>query len=240
MNYLDYIQDDNREIDELKSLFKSEYPDHEYLMAESTSSENYRYRFGFTSGVNILVEMYLIAYIYKNKPMTVLEYGSGKTTYIMSTVMKDLNYGGKVISFEDSENWFIQNEDKGLYEGSEVHLVSTILGSRVEDDPTWDTEDEKKYVYYDHDFSEIDSVDFILSDGPTLSDGATYCNNWYMATEYFEKPFDLLVEGRSGERERLQYLYPNKTKISRLGVHENVKHIEKFGKCGIGTKIGKE
>ena len=85
-----------------------------------------------------------------------------------------------------------------------------------------------------------DSVDFILSDGPTLSDGATYCDNWYMATEYFEKPFDLLVEGRSGERERLQYLYPNKTKISRLGVHENVKHIEKFGKCGIGTQIGKE
>ena len=235
MNYLNYIQDDNREIDQLKSLFMSEYPEHEYLLAESSTwkgDNNHPARFGLTSGVNILVEMYLIAYIYENKPMTVLEYGSGKTTYIMSTVMKDLNYGGKVISFEDDESWFIQNEKKGLYEGSEVHLVSTKTGSRDEQ-----YQGSNKYVYYDHNFSNIESVDFILSDGPTLQDGVNYCDNWYRATKHFKEPFDLLIEGRTGEQERLQHLYGDQTKISRLGVHENVDKI-KFGKCGIGTQIG--
>ena len=103
VNSLDYIENDTRKPNELKEFFKSKYPDHYYLMAESDTKSDW---WGETSGVSICVEMYLIAYIHIKKPMTILEYGSGKSTYIMSKVMTDLNYGGSLITFEDSEDFY--------------------------------------------------------------------------------------------------------------------------------------
>ena len=231
MNYLDYIENDTRKPNELKEFFKSKYPDHYYLMAESDTKSDW---WGETSGVSICVEMYIIAYIHIKKPMTILEYGSGKSTYIMSKVMTDLNYGGRLIAYEDNEDWYKRNKDLGLYENSEVHLVPVLKGER-----DWCVKDvggTGTYCYFDHDFSDIDSVDFIFDDGPSFPFGAKYIDNWFMAANHFENPFDLLIDGRFTAQERCKYLYPNRTKIyTKLGVDTDfISHYE----CGIGTQIG--
>ena len=139
MNYLDYIENDTRKPNELKEFFKSKYPDHYYLMAESDTKSDW---WGETSGVSICVEMYLIAYIHIKKPMTILEYGSGKSTYIMSKVMTDLNYGGRLIAYEDNEDWYKRNKDLGLYENawqSKSNDNNIVIGlNKVLDDNEFD------------------------------------------------------------------------------------------------------
>ena len=224
MNYLEYIENDNRTMEELKTFFKSTYPNHDY--------SNVYLDWGKTTGVSEGVEMYIIAYIHIKKPMTILEYGSGKTTYVMAKVLEDLNYGGKLISFEDDEKWYKQNKDLGLYDKNEVHLVPILTGVR---EATWKNNGGPNYGWFDHNFSDIDSVDFIFDDGPSMERyDITYIDNWYMAANHFKKPFDLIIDGRSGAQVRCKYLYPDNFKSGRLGILET--HSNKL--FGIGTQIG--
>ena len=65
----------------------------------------------------------------------------------------------------------------------------------------------------------------------------TYIDNWYMAANHFEKPFDLLIDGRTADQARCKYLYPDNTKYgSSLGIKESVD--DSFYQCGIATQIG--
>ena len=110
----------------------------------------------------------------------------------MSKVMTDLNYGGRLIAYEDNEDWYKRNKDLGLYENSEVHLVPVLKGER-----DWCVKDvggTGTYCYFDHDFSDIDSVDFIFDDGPSFPFGAKFIDNWFMAANHFENQFDLIVK----------------------------------------------
>lgn len=222
MSYLEYIKNDNRTMKELDIFFESNYPN--YIFTGDF--------WGETTGINIHLERYLISYIHIKKPMTIIEYGSGLSTFIMSTVLEDLNYGGKLISFEDDEKWYKQNKDLGLYDKSEVHLVPILTGVR---EAIWKNNSGTNYGWFDHNFSDIDSVDFIFDDGPNMERyDITYIDNWYMAANHFKKPFDLIIDGRSGAQARCKYLYPDNFKSGRLGILET--HSNKL--FGIGTQIG--
>ena len=55
----------------------------------------------------------VISYIINNKPKLILEYGGGKSTFIISKILKELNYGGKIVAFEDLKKYYDLHENQG-------------------------------------------------------------------------------------------------------------------------------
>ena len=70
-------------------------------------------------------------YIIENKPKFVLEYGGGRSTYILTLLINELDYGGKIIGIEESKKWWDHHNENGSNEFNNIILVGNSI---IEDD----------------------------------------------------------------------------------------------------------
>ena len=183
------------------------------------------------TSVGMTISLYLTAYIIDKKPKNIIEYGSGFTTLLISTLLEDLNYGGSLITFEDSEDFYKMTESIGFYEkingDSRVELVPLKFENIL----------DKKCCYYDYDLNKIESVDFVLDDGPDLlKHSANVASSMLKLKEHFNSYFEYIIDGRIGTTEFYKNIYPNTAKSSWLGLDKNKSHEREDGyQCGIGS-----
>ena len=153
------------------------------------------------------------------------------TTLLISTLLEDLNYGGSLITFEDSEDFYKMTESIGFYEkingDSRVELVPLKFENIL----------DKKCCYYDYDLNKIESVDFVLDDGPDLlKHSANVASSMLKLKEHFNSYFEYIIDGRIGTTEFYKNIYPNTAKSSWLGLDKNKPHEREDGyQCGIGS-----
>ncbi len=97
----------------------------------------------------------LIETILINKPNFILELGSGFTTYLMGSVIKNNNLNTKLLSLESEDVWFewIKN--------NKLDLLDSVVKCNIK---SWE-ENGKMFVKYIHDF-EMNNVDLVFLDGP--------------------------------------------------------------------------
>ena len=221
MNYFQYIEKDNRTIEELKEFFLNEYPKYYEIWRKGYWETKF-------TGVGMAVALYLTGYIHEYRPKSIVEYGSGMTTLLMSTILEDLNYGGSISTFEDDHKYYSLGESTGLYSKmngkNKIELTPVVVS-------------DKKQCYYDHNINKIDSVDFVLDDGPNINKyNCDASINMIMLQEHFKKPFSFLIDGRIRQQKFYQSKYGDKVKQSWIGIDKKTNFLREDGyKCGIGT-----
>jgi len=241
MNYFEFIKNNDKSKDEIKEYYQSQYPKYYdmwyYGFWKAHDKNNIGpickngYRTTRCKAVGMAVSLYLTAYIIDKKPKSIIEYGSGFTTFLISTLLEDLNYGGSLVTFEDTEDFYKMAESIGFFEKMNGK-------NRVELVPLkFETISDKKCCYYDYDLNKIESVDFVLDDGPDLIRyGAQVSTSMLKLKEHFDTPFDYLIDGRIGTTEFYKNIYPNTAKSSWLGLDKNTPHAREDGyECGLGT-----
>jgi len=217
MNYFEFIKHNDKSIEELKEYFQVNYSKYFDIWYDGYWSSKF-------TGVGMAVALYLTGYIHNKRPKYIVEYGSGVTTLLMSTVLKDLNYGGSVISFEDNKEYYELGKDSGFYKNSQVHLVDVTI-------------DKDQTCHYNHDMSLIKDVDFVLDDGPDI---AKYnCNvstNMIKLKDHFKTNFSFLIDGRIQQQRYYKSLFGDKVESSWIGIDKTKEFKREDGyKCGIGT-----
>jgi hypothetical protein len=127
-----------------------------------------------------------LEYIIANKPKLILEYGGGQSTFIIGTLLKELNYGGKIISFEDSKKYY----DYHVAEGYNTN--NNIIYNP-------ECEINGKFFTYIHDLEPYKDVDFIIIDGPDQRVSNTEVTlNLELFVKYLKKEIPYFMDGRSG------------------------------------------
>ena len=126
-------------------------------------------------------------FIIKNKPKLIVEYGSGGSTRHLEELLKELNYGGKLISFEDNKKFF--DKTCSSIRLVEVEIVDSAIGS----------------LRYVHDLDLIKDVEFVIIDGPDYKRYPNYQGNPSNLTlnlqdivEYLNKEIPFFIDGRTG------------------------------------------
>lgn len=104
----------------------------------------------------------LIDWIIKNKPKTIIEYGSGESTFIIKTLLESLDYDYNLFSFENLEQWY----NKIKLSGFDVNNVVSL----VECTPLIAETPNKNYqgCRYEHSYENIPKPDLVIIDGPDL------------------------------------------------------------------------
>ena len=143
-----------------------------------------------------------ITYIMENKPKFVVEYGGGQSTWLLSELINYLDYGGKVVGYENNEYWYNDHIKKGYNKYNNIKLVDIV-------EDTYKSEDNDHYditcgVRYIHPIEDIEGVDFVIIDGPDLkqfqSDPNTTFNLMDIVNHLgYEIPY--FIDGRSGTRD---------------------------------------
>jgi hypothetical protein len=127
-----------------------------------------------------------ISHIIANKPKLILEYGGGQSTFILSTLLKELNYGGKIISFEDSKEYYNEHVTEGY------NVDNNIIY-------TPHCKIDEKYFTYIHDLEPYKDVDFIIIDGPDNRISKTNVTlNLELFVDYLDKEIPYFMDGRGG------------------------------------------
>tara|TARA_R100000482_G_C5096701_1_gene133590 strand:+ start:160 stop:687 length:528 start_codon:yes stop_codon:yes gene_type:complete len=133
-------------------------------------------------------------FIKLNKPKLVVEYGTGESTYYLYQCLQELNYGGRLIAYEDSEEWY--NEFSNVFpEYKEVvKLVDIVMEDKT-----------LGYVSYNHNIEEIEDVGLVVLDGPDYRVHLTDTNHPSNVTTNIEKiikhtnkPVHYFIDGRRG------------------------------------------
>jgi hypothetical protein len=241
MNYFEFIKNNDKSKDEIKEYYQSQYPKYYDLWyygfwkAHDKTGVGPLGRTGQPksrcTSVGMTISLYLTAYIIDKKPKSIIEYGSGFTTFLISSLLEDLNYGGSLITFEDSEGFYKMTESIGFYEKMNGNNRVELVPVKSE------TISDKNCCYYDYDLNKIESVDFVFDDGPDLIRyGAQVSTSMLKLKEHFDKPFDYLIDGRTDTTEFYKNIYPTTAKSSWLGLDENTPHEREDGyECGLGT-----
>jgi len=256
VNYFEFIKNDDKSKDEIKEYYQSQYPkyyDLWYYGFWEASDKNNIGPMGRSgepksrcTSVGMTISLYLTAYIIDKKPKSIIEYGSGFTTLLMSTLLEDLNYGGSLVTFEDSEDFYKMTESIGFYEKMNGNNRVELVPLKFETDTEFEGPlshktrrfpSDKKCCYYDYDLNKIDSVDFVLDDGPDLIRyGSQVATSMLKLKEHFNTPFEYLIDGRIGTTEFYKKLFTDTAKSSWLGLDENTPHEREDGyQCGIGS-----
>ena len=104
----------------------------------------------------------LIDWIIKNKPKTIVEYGSGESTFIIQTLLESLDYDYNLFSFENIEQWY----NKIKLSGFDVNNVVSL----VECTPLLTETPNKQWqgCRYEHSYENIPKPDLVIIDGPDL------------------------------------------------------------------------
>ena len=138
--------------------------------------------------------MSAITYIMENKPKFVVEYGGGQSTWILSELINYLDYGGKVVGYENDEYYYNQHIEKGWNKYNNIKLVDIIES----------TEFNTRGVRYIHPIEDIKEVDFVIIDGPDLRDfesdpGTTF--NLMDIVNHLGYEIPYFIDGRTGTRD---------------------------------------
>ena len=162
-------------------------------------------------------------YIVKNKPKFIVEYGGGKSTYDITELVNLLDYGGKVVGYENNEYWYNDHIKNGWNKHNNIKLVNIT-------EDTYNPGSEfmsVRGVRYQHPIEDIEGVDFVIIDGPDLqsfsSDPITTFNLMDIVNHLgYEVPY--FIDGRAGTRD-----YYKKNKEERP---------PRFFSCNYKTDIG--
>ena len=105
-----------------------------------------------------------IKYIIENKPKFIVEYGAGASTLLLTELVNYLDYGGKVVAYENNEHYYNYAIERGHNKYNNIKLVDVV-------EDTFDG--GTKYhnvsgVRYVHPMEDIEGVDFVVLDGPDL------------------------------------------------------------------------
>ena len=128
----------------------------------------------------------VISYIINNKPKLILEYGGGKRTFIISKILKELNYGGKIVAFEDLKKYYDLHENQGY------NLDNNIVY-------TPESKIDGEFFTYIHDLEPYKDVDLIIIDGPDQRVTKTNITlNLELFVNYLKKEIPYFIDGRVG------------------------------------------
>ena len=128
-------------------------------------------------------------YIIENRPMHIVEYGGGQSTYFINQLLDELNYGGKITAYENnpefyeysiSQNWNTHNSIKL----QDLAFIDINLGT----------------LRYNHSIEEVSDVDFIIIDGPDyrLYDRYAVTDNIELLYNQLGRVIPFWIEGRFG------------------------------------------
>lgn len=134
-------------------------------------------------------------YIVTYRPKFIVEYGGGESTFYLTELVNSLNYGGKVVGYESNPTWFQRHSNSGWNKHGNIFLVD------IDHIPYLD----KFYVVrYKHLLEDIEGVDFIIIDGPDLTQYDPYpiaTINLLDAIEGFNREIPYFIDGRRGTRD---------------------------------------
>jgi len=137
----------------------------------------------------------VLDYITEFKPMLILEYGAGKTTFDIDKLLDELNYGGSIVAFEDNKEFYdIAVEAGWNYKNSIKHVEIRSIS----DDHFKIPNDLYEYV---HDYEEFKNVDLVIMDGPDLSRFDPYpfsIINLKKLVELKGEEIPFFIDGRTG------------------------------------------
>lgn len=135
-------------------------------------------------------------YINENRPMHILEYGGGQSTYYINEHLDNLGYGGKVTAFEDNPEFYNYSVEQGWNTKDSIKLVNIEM-----------IDSDKGIVRYIHTLEEVKDVDFIILDGPdyrihTQSNGTPSgtTDNIQVLTNELGRDIPFWIEGRIGSQ----------------------------------------
>jgi len=140
-----------------------------------------------------------IKHIIENKPKFIVEYGGGKSTLLLTELVNYLDYGGKVVGYENDEHWYNYAIENGWNKHNNIKLVDTeestennAVGKGI-----------SRGIRYTHPMEDIEGVDFVIIDGPHLilfpSDPNVTFNLMDIVNHLgYELPY--FIDGRSGTR----------------------------------------
>lgn len=133
-------------------------------------------------------------FIEENKPALIVEYGSGGSTLHLYNCLKELNYGGRLITYEDSEQYRNILVDEFPYLADTIKIAPIEFVDKV-----------KGKVKYVHDYEEIKDVELVIIDGPDYRVHKTanglpsnLTTNLEDINNYFNKHVPYFIDGRSG------------------------------------------
>ena len=134
----------------------------------------------------------VLDYIIANKPKLILEYGGGQSTFIIGLLLKELNYGGKIVGFEDSKEYYDYHVAKGYnVDNNIIYTPEFVFDNKVSI--------KGQTFTYIHDLEPYKDVDFIILDGPdqrvTLTDITL---NLELFVDYLGKEIPYFIDGRGG------------------------------------------
>ncbi len=102
----------------------------------------------------------LVRLIYQNRPTTIVELGSGASTFICANVLRNLKHG-KILSFDNNESYANQTQEQLELHGLADYASVTYAGLKET------TLGGEKWMWYDTDkFKDIDKIDLLTVDGP--------------------------------------------------------------------------
>lgn len=136
----------------------------------------------------------ILEYIKKYKPKHILEYGSGESTYVINQLLKELDYGGKITSYEDDVYWYNKIKTGGLDKEESVILADVeLVPERV---------CNKVAVRYLHSYEHLQDVDLVLIDGPDIRKwNADTTINFLDLVNETGRQIPYFIDGRSGTKE---------------------------------------
>jgi|TARA_B110000240_G_scaffold174738_1_gene201424 lactate dehydrogenase-like 2-hydroxyacid dehydrogenase len=148
-----------------------------------------------------------IHHIIINKPKLILEYGGGRSTLILSTLLEELNYGGKIVAFEENKKFYDYHNSDGSNKYNNIVYVEDAIV-------------DGKFFTYTHDLEPYKDVEFIIIDGPderVTKTGVTL--NLELFVDYIGKEIPYFMDGR-GEN----IIYYKNTKQYKLEVDDVKKY----------------
>ncbi len=138
-------------------------------------------------------------YIVEHQPKFIVEYGGGQSTLMLTELVNYLDYGGKVVGYENDEYYYNQHIEGGYNKHNNINLVDTEES----------TYNNYRGIRYSHPIEDVEGVDFVIIDGPNLrlfpSDPTATFNLMDIVNHLgYELPY--FIDGRSGTRDFYKHL----------------------------------
>lgn len=144
----------------------------------------------------------IFGFIETNRPKLIVEYGSGESTYRINKLLDELDYGGRIVSFEDSEYWYNAIKEGGLDPWGSVRFAETEYVEAARPNISKPTAGAR----YVHSYDDLEDVEFVIIDGPdlrnpkfphTINTTVNLLDMW----EKFHRFIPYFIDGRSGTKE---------------------------------------
>ena len=182
--------------------WKKQFPKYHDLMEEFHEKFNDIEVTDVSTGATYGWYRKITLFITKFKPKHIIEYGPGFSTYLISNIIKDLDYKVKFTSYEDHPKYYNNVKKNGMDPLNVVELVDYQITVK----------DNLYYFEYLHDYDKHKDVDCIFVDGPgRLTIYEEFKPNVNLNLEKFifklNKPILHAIDGRHDTGVHYQNLY---------------------------------